>query len=171
MITSLPNVVLRAMEPEDLDLLYSIENDTEVWKVGSNNVPYSRYMLHDYIANSTGDIYADKQLRLIIENEKKQTVGIVDLANFDPCNLRAEVGIAIHQNYRGRGYADATLESLISYVDRRLHLHQLYVIIDVNNKQSVQIFKKAGFKGETVIKDWLIVDKEYHDVLFMQLFL
>ena len=66
------SVRLRAMEPEDLDLLYRIENDQELWCLGSTNVPYSRYTLHDYVANSTGDIYSDKQVRLIIENEESR---------------------------------------------------------------------------------------------------
>ena len=38
-----PKVVLRALEPEDLDLLYGIENNPEVWDVSPTNVPYSRY--------------------------------------------------------------------------------------------------------------------------------
>ena len=29
---------LRAIEPEDLDLLYQIENDQSLWKVGATNV-------------------------------------------------------------------------------------------------------------------------------------
>ena len=49
-------VRLRAMEPEDLDFLYAMENDKEVWDVGCTNVPYSRYVLHDYIANASNDI-------------------------------------------------------------------------------------------------------------------
>ena len=48
--TTMAVVRLRAMEPEDLDALYRIENDRDVWDVGENNVPYSRYILHDYIA-------------------------------------------------------------------------------------------------------------------------
>ena len=61
---NLTKVRLRAMEPEDLDFLYNIENDRELWNVGNTNVPYSRYVLHDYIANSTNDIYSDGQVRL-----------------------------------------------------------------------------------------------------------
>ena len=37
----LPYVRLRAMEPEDLELLYTIENDTQLWCVGTANVPVS----------------------------------------------------------------------------------------------------------------------------------
>ena len=67
-------VKLRAMEPEDLDMLYMIENDRKLWDVGVTNVPYSRYVLHDYIANSSGDIYTDHQVRLIIEKGVGETV-------------------------------------------------------------------------------------------------
>ena len=42
MISNLPTVHLRAIEPEDLDLLYRIENDVKLWNVGTTNVPYSR---------------------------------------------------------------------------------------------------------------------------------
>ena len=87
----IPVVNLRAIEPEDLDVLYQIENDEALWDVGITNVPYSRYTLHDYIAQSAGDIYTDRQVRLMIENEQRQTVGIVDIVNFQPQHLRAEV--------------------------------------------------------------------------------
>ena len=71
----LPAVRFRAIEPEDLDVLYKIENDTSLWNVGVTNVPYSKYMLHEYIAGSSGDIYADKQVRMIISNDAGDIVG------------------------------------------------------------------------------------------------
>lgn len=54
-------ISLRAMEPDDLDLLYKVENDQELWEVGATNVPYSKALLRDFIMNATGDIYTDKQ--------------------------------------------------------------------------------------------------------------
>ena len=92
-MTTIPSIRLRAIEPEDLDLLYLIENDTRLWNVGTTNVPYSRYTLHDYIATSSDDIYADRQVRLIIGNEDGQTVGMCDLVHFEPCisNLNTSV--------------------------------------------------------------------------------
>ena len=78
----LPDVTLRAMEPEDLDVLYTIENDDKLWTVGSTNVPYSRYALYEYVANTSGDIYADRQVRLMVCNEQEEVVGIVDLMDF-----------------------------------------------------------------------------------------
>ena len=91
-MNNLPDIRLRAIEPEDLDLLYRIENDQRLWNVGSTNVPYSRYTLHDYIATSSDDIYADRQVRLVIENAAGETVGMADVVRFDPKDERPPVG-------------------------------------------------------------------------------
>lgn len=108
----IPIVKLRALEPEDLDILYRIENDTTLWDAGCTNVPYSRYTLHNYIADSTNDIYTDKQLRLMIENAEGEDVGIIDMMNFDPRHQRAEVGVVVMRRFRRRGYATAAVKEL-----------------------------------------------------------
>ncbi|MDR2025972.1 MAG: GNAT family N-acetyltransferase, partial [Prevotellaceae bacterium] len=60
-------VRLRALEPSDIDLLYVWENDPATWTVGESIAPYSRFELEKYIL-SEGDIYANKQLRLMIDS-------------------------------------------------------------------------------------------------------
>lgn len=162
---------LRAIEPEDLDLLYQIENDQSLWKVGATNVPYSRYTLHDYIANSSDDIYADRQVRLIVENDEEETVGIVDLVQFSPQHLRAEVGIVILERHRHKGYAVAAIEAIRDYAQRVVHLHQLYAVVDADNEAAVALFRKAGFSTENTLHEWLFDGREYHDAVLMQRFL
>ena len=103
MSSGLPTVKLRALEPEDLEMLYTIENNQSEWNVGATNVPYSRYVLRDYIANTASDIYADRQLRLMVDNGRGETVGIADLVSFDPRHGRAEIGIVILDRYRRSG--------------------------------------------------------------------
>jgi diamine N-acetyltransferase len=165
------NLKLRAIEPEDLDLLYRIENDTALWNIGTSNVPYSRYLLHDYVANATNDIYTDRQVRMMIDNGEGQTVGIVDLVSFDPANRRAEVGIIILNDYRRQGYATATLQQIRDYALRVLHLHQLYAYIDENNEPSLSLFRKAGFSIAGHIPEWLFDGEHYHDACLLQLVL
>ncbi|MBF1515787.1 MAG: GNAT family N-acetyltransferase, partial [Prevotella pallens] len=98
-------VYLRAMEPEDLDFLYEIENNERIWDISATNVPYSHYVLRNYIANAKNDFFADNQVRLIIENNAKQNIGILDLVNYDPQHQRAELGIVLLEEYQGKGYA------------------------------------------------------------------
>ena len=164
-------IKLRAIEPEDLDLLYRIENDVELWNVSTSNVPYSRYLLHEYVANNKNDIYSDGQVRMIVENSEGEAIGVADLVNFDPSNLRAEVGLIILNDYRRQGYGIAVLNHIADYALRILHLHQLYAYVDVNNSPSLGVFQKADYKVAAEIKDWLYDGQNYHDsVLFQYVF-
>jgi diamine N-acetyltransferase len=156
------------MEPEDLDLLYRIENDSQLWGVGATNVPYSRYLLHEYISNATGDIYTDRQVRLMIENEEGQVVGIADVMNFDPRHLRAELGIVIERAYRRQGYATDAIRQILDYARKVLHLHQLYAFVGCDNHASMELFSKVGFTREEELKDWLYDGKDYHSAIVMQ---
>ena len=165
-----PYINLRAIEPEDLDLLYKIENDELLWDTGLNNVQYSRYILHEYIANSKGDIYTDKQVRLIIENDK-ESVGIIDLIDFNQKNMRAESGIVRQKKHRNKGDGQAAILHIIKYAKDVLHLHQLYAYIDIYNKNSINMFKKIGFTSSLELEDWLYDGEKYHKAIIMQYFL
>lgn len=163
-------VRLRAMEPEDLDALYRIENDRDVWDVGENNVPYSRYILHDYIANASADIYADKQVRMVVENKEGLLVGVADVVNFCPSHARAEVSIVICREHRKKGYARAAIRQIMEYALRTLHLHQLYAVVREDNMPSLNLFSSLGFKSKMVLEDWLFDGKDYHNAVVMQFF-
>jgi diamine N-acetyltransferase len=166
----LPHIRLRAMEPEDLDMLYGIENDDALWSIGATNVPYSRYVLRDYIANTRSDIYADRQLRLMIEDADGQVVGIIDLVNFDPRHLRAEIGIVICNCHRRLGYATAALQELRRYASDMLHLHQLYAVVDEDNVAALGLFRLAGFSTGKTLSEWLYNGSEYRNAVLMQTF-
>ena len=78
-------IYLRAVEPEDLDIMYEMENDPEMWDVSSFTVPYSKYLLKQYIEGNQNDIYSDKQLRLMINRKSdNQVLGTIDIADFVP---------------------------------------------------------------------------------------
>ena len=161
-------VTLRALEPEDLDFLYQIENDDCLWLVGNTNVPYSRYALHDYIAHASADIYVDKQVRLMIEDAQGTSVGLVDLVDCDPRHLRAEVGVVIEPGHRREGFAKAALTAALDYAQRILHLHQLYAIVDAQSDAARALFLKVGFSESAVLHHWLFNGSQYHDAILMQ---
>lgn len=167
----MPFVHIRALEPEDVDFLYEMENDINVWTAGGNNVPYSRSLLLEYITRSTGDIYADKQVRLVVENKNGQRVGLIDLFNFDPCHRRAELGILIAGAQRRKGLAMAAVIKMLDYAKRVVRLHQVYAIVAEDNKPCVGLLQGVGFQGDVVLNDWLLEDGKYKPALFLQIFL
>lgn len=161
-------LTLTAIEPEDLDLLYTIENDPQMWLVGDTNAPYSRYVLRDYIANQRYDIYADKQVRFVIRVDGK-AVGLIDLFDFAPQHLRAEMGVAILKAERGKGYAEEAVRQLLSYCGKVLHLHQVYSIVSADNNASLAMLRAADFTEQAMLKEWLLDAKGWKDAKLMSI--
>lgn len=168
---NLPKVKLRALEPEDLEFFYNIENDPDLWDISDYTTPYSHYVLHNFIANSTCDIYKDGQVRWVVENEQRDIVGMIDLTNFDPHHAKAELGIVIAKEYRGKKYAISALHQLIEYATNVLHLHQLYALIQPDNEISLALHEDAGFTCNGMLKDWFRTSKGYSDACILQLLL
>lgn len=162
---------LRAPEPEDLDTLYRIENDTAMWAVSGNAIPFSRYQLKKYIEESAHDFYTDRQIRFMIERESDAAVlGCIDLTDVDPYNGRAEVGVAMLPVFRGQGAASAALKILCGYAVGVLRLHQLFCQVPADNETSIKLFSTNGFVETGRLKDWLIHGEQYTDVITLQKF-
>ena len=137
-------ITLRAPEPEDIDVMLAFENDEELWDMGNTTAPYSRYQLKKYISENQNDLYADHQLRLLIETQSKQIAGIIDLFQFDPRHNRAEVGIVIHPSFRRQGFAQMALFLLEQHCFRRLGIHQIYAYIRKTISHAYSCFKNVG---------------------------
>ena len=164
------NISLRAIEPEDLDFLFQIENNEIFWEVSHTQTPFSKFLLKQYIENCHLDIYEAKQLRLVIEeSSNKQQIGLIDLFDFNPQHKRAGIGIVLHENYQHNGFASEALSILLNYSFTNLNLHQLFANIAIDNQKSISLFKKHNFKQVGVKKDWLFSKGDFKDELLFQL--
>jgi diamine N-acetyltransferase len=169
------DIILRAPEPSDIDILYRWENDMEIWHVSNTYTPFSKYILEKYIETAHLDIYQVKQLRLMIDVRENgahhvRTVGAIDLFDFDPYHNRAGVGILIgEKSDRKKGYASAALEEFIGYSFNTLLLHQLYCNITQGNEESLKLFKKFGFKISGKKTEWIKRPGGYVEEYLLQL--
>jgi diamine N-acetyltransferase len=172
MITLKGNTIyLRALEPEDLEFVYAIENNESIWNVSNTQTPYSRFLIRQYLENAHQDIYEAKQLRLAIcMNDTFEAVGLIDLFDFDPNNNRAGVGIVIsNESMRTSGIGSEALHLVINYAFNQLQLHQLYANIGSDNEISLQLFTKFGFQKIGIKKDWNKINNSYEDEILYQL--
>lgn len=161
-------IKLRAVEPEDLDLMYLIENDTELWPCGQASVPFSHYALKQFIAESSNDFFHDRQLRLVIEKTDGLSVGFVDLQRYDPQHHRAEVGIVVVPEQQRQGLASEALRLLANYVSSHLGIHQLYALVPESNTASLALFRGCGYKKTATLKDWLSQGSKWQSVIVFQ---
>lgn len=164
------NISLRALELEDLDFLYTLENDESLWEISGTQTPFSKKILQDYLDHAHRDIYEVKQLRLVICDANHQRLGLVDLFDFDPKNRRAGIGIVIaQQTHRNKGYGKETLTLLCAYCFRQLNLHQVYANVTEDNLSSQRLFENLGFEKCGLKKDWVFTQGTYKNELLYQL--
>ena len=152
MLLQSPIIQLRAPELADLDFMFHIENDTRLWLVSSCKVPYSRFQIQQYIESNAHDIYADKQLRLMIEHRVSGEV----------------VGIVIDAPYRCKGFAAESLRLLATYARRVLQLNQLYAKVLAEHQIARKLFKRCGYSEVATLPQWVFSEGCYKDVCVYQ---
>ena len=164
-------IKLRALEPEDVDVLYRWENDTNVWRVSGTVAPFSKFILRRFIDEQRYDIYETRQMRLVIEaKQSHRAVGTIDLFDIDPYNRRAGVGIMIYdKDDEGQGYASSALQALIRYSFQILGLNQLYCNVLSNNTRSLNLFKSKDFSVVGLKREWVLTTTDWLDEYMLQL--
>ena len=160
---------LRALEISDLDFLFSTENNEDFWEFSNTQLPYSKFILHNYIKNAHQDIYEAKQYRFVICENTNSPVGMIDLYDFNPQQKRVGIGLLVLPQFQLKGFATEALQLIINYAFTYLNIHQVYATISVDNHKSITLFEKLNFKKSGIKKDWLFVNGNFKDEVIYQL--
>lgn len=168
-------MTLRPLEPEDLDLLYTIENSLELWDSTDNDTLLSRYAIKQYIARMAS-IYECNILRLAIVAgpedtpalSAERTVGVIDLTDFSARHRRAEVGLALLAECRGMGLGSKALLLMEELAVSQFHIHTLTAHVATDNTGCLKVFERAGFSRIGTLADWICRGNKHADVVLLQ---
>ncbi|MCI5056521.1 MAG: GNAT family N-acetyltransferase [Flavobacteriales bacterium] len=151
------NIFLRALETSDVDLIYSWENDPEIFSISGNREPLSKTILLKFISSIT-NLQDDGQLRLMICLNDKIPIGTVELFDYDSVNRRAGVGIMIaNSDHRDCGYGTEALQLLLGFC-KSLNLKQVYANVIEDNEKSMRLFSKFNFNKVGLKESWIMVN-------------
>ena len=157
------NIIIRAAEPNDAELIYNWENDQEIWRVSDTYMPYSLYQIESFLLNNN-DLFSTRQIRFIIEEKNNsKPIGCIDIYDFDPIHLRAGIGILIQKNFRKQGLAKESLQLIIDYCFNVLMLKQIFCFVDSLNIDSLNLFKNIGFEQCGYRKEWIKTPEGFID--------
>lgn len=170
MLLSGNKIQLRAVEPQDLDTLYIFENDSTKTESSFASAPLSRNMLWEYVKSYSADIFAERQLRLmIVRREDNAVIGTVDITDYDPRDRRGFVGIYITEQARRHGYALEALNMIAAHARDVIGMHQLAAVVGADNEASRSLFLAAGFKTCGRLRSWIRRGRHYDDAIMYQL--
>ncbi len=99
------------------------------------------------------------------QNGMEIPIGQISVYNLSFTHLRGEIGIWIAQDYQNRGFGFDALNELVKYAFNDLHLNRLHCHIFTENTCSVSLFEKIGFQCEGTIRQYVLKNKKFYDVL------
>lgn len=161
-------ILLRAIEPSDVDFMYDVEQDPDAWKYSDYVAPLSHELLRQYALTYDADPLRAGQLRLIIE-DGGIPVGIADIFDISARHLRADTGIYILPQYRYSGKGAAALKVLADYCKDRLGLHQIVASVSKHNQPALRCYIKAEFVETGMRPQWWRSSQGYEDVALLML--
>jgi RimJ/RimL family protein N-acetyltransferase len=156
-------VTLRAMEPEDMEMLRETVNDPEIERmVGGWSFPISTYQQMKWYESVIND---KNNLRFIIEDkETHKAIGAINLINIDWKNRNAFTGMKLHSTApHGKGYATDSIMALMCYVFEQLQFERLDGSWLLYNLPSKRVYEKCGWRVEGIKRRAVFKDGQYHD--------
>lgn len=157
---------LRAIEPEDLDILREIINDPEIEKTVSGwSFPISKIEQIRWYENIIGD---KQSSRFIIETkETQEPIGMIYLSEIDWKNRDADTGIKLKRNAPKRqGYATDAVFALCEYAFNELQLNRISLKILENNNASIRLYEKCGAVCEGTKIKAIYKQGKYHNQFY-----
>ena len=118
----------------------------------------------------------DKQMRdsikfTIYHKQSKRPIGRIGFSRIDWVSRNANIFAIIGEpEYWGKGIAGEASKLMINYGFTELNLHKIFAGVFTPNKRSLRAAEKLGFEKESVLKEEMYVDGQYHDVHRFALF-
>lgn len=153
------NIILRAIEIEDGNMLKNMINDPEIERnVLGWSKPVSAARQNQWIEEQSDSF------KLIIE-VNNNAVGLASITNLDFKNSVATLNIKIHSNSnRGKGYGEKIIKMLADYCFNELNLNCLNAKVLESNNASNNMFVKIGFFHEGTLRERVFKNGKFNDV-------
>jgi ribosomal-protein-alanine N-acetyltransferase len=158
------NLILESFTIQDAEELFKIRSDNRVTKYLDRNnhktVEESKTMIQGIIQS-----YKDKTgINWIIrEKGSLKVVGYIGFWSLIKENVRAEIGYALKPEYWGKGYMSEALFKVIEYGFKEFELHSIVGNVNPENKSSIKILEKFGFKKEAYFREDYLFNGKFLD--------
>ncbi len=146
----LKKITLREATKEDSKFLFNLRNDAVVRKNSISQERVSPKEHRDWFSKSLFD--EDKHTFIIVFDGSR-----IGQVRFDEKNGGAEINLALHKFYRGKGIGDKVLTNACKIGFSDLNFKYILGRIKKHNIASIKIFKRNGFKKERGKNNLLIM--------------
>lgn len=159
-------IFLRKMTWEDTDKIVAWRNSEEVRSRFIYRGTFTREGHENWIRTM---VETGKVVQMIIcDLETETPLGSVYIRDIDRTHQKAEYGIFIgEESARGRGVGTAAAKLMLKYCFCEEKLHRVFLRAIADNLRAIRSYEKAGFRREALLREDVLLDGEYKDIVLM----
>ncbi len=171
MILTTERLIIRPIKIEDANEIFNYRSDEEVNKY-QGWIPTTVDDVAAFISKVPKQINEPEtwyQL-VIIEKETETLIGDLGIHFFGKENKQAEIGCTLNKKFQQKGFATEAIKNVIDYLFQTLNKHRVIASVDPNNKSSIQLIERLGFRKEAhFIESFYMKGKWIDDVIYAML--
>lgn len=157
------NVILRAIEEKDLEMLRSLINNPDIERQTMGfNYPVSEYHQKQWFYNLSNDL---NNVRWIISWKDGSAIGMCSLHNIDWKNRVSKIGIKLIDEVKSKGIGIETYNLVIKYAFEELQLNRIESEVIDYNYSSIKLHSKIGFYEEGRKRKSVFQKGKYFDTI------
>jgi RimJ/RimL family protein N-acetyltransferase len=166
MILETKRLIIRPIKLEDKNEVFEYRSDREINKY-QGWIPTTLIDVEMFIGKISKQINEPKTWFqfIIIEKETQKIIGDLGIHFFDNENKQVEIGCTLNKNFQNKGYATESLKRVIDYLFKELSKHRIIASIDPENKNSIQLVERIGFRKEAHFVESLFINEKWVDDL------
>jgi putative acetyltransferase len=155
---------IRRAVPDDAEQLQRIfDSPRAIW--GTLQIPYtSADQRRQRLAELSDGSYP---LVAVVDGEVVGQLTLHTLSRSPRRRHVAGLGMAVRDDWHGRGVGTALMRACIDLADNWLNLHKLELEVFVDNAPAIHLYEKFGFVTEGRLIDYAFRDGRYVDVFMM----
>jgi len=166
MLLETKRLIIRPIKIEDKNEVFKYRSDRETNKY-QGWIPTTLSDVETFIGKISKQINEPKTWFqfIIIEKETQKIIGDLGIHFFDNENKQAEIGCTLNINFQNRGYATESIKRVIDFLFKELKKHRIITSIDPDNKNSIRLVERIGFRKEAHFVESLFINGKWVDDL------
>jgi RimJ/RimL family protein N-acetyltransferase len=162
------NVVLRAVEREDLPRLHELFDDDLELMTRSSDEPVRPVSLAELEQRFDERVEepADGVMRFVVE-ANDEVIGTCQLHFIDHFQQTCHLGIALGRAYWAQGFGQDAVRTLVDFAFRDLAMRKVGLEVLADDERAVGAYRKVGFTEEGRLRAHAWFDGAVRDALLM----
>ena len=158
------DIKIRHAEPDDYRAVHEIFCCPRAF-AGTLQLPYpSRELWRRRLADPPEGAYS------LVAVVDERVVGQLGLHTFPQRPRRrhvGDIGMAVHDDWQGRGVGTALMRAGVEMADRWLNLTRLELEVYIDNEPAIRLYERFGFEREGTLRQHAFRDGVYVDAYVM----